>query len=776
MGSYTPRNFIPLPIDIPVQHRDPDARWRVPLATGLVLDNAPPYRYLLIEDQVVARWEIGYETEERMILLQVLRQGWLTAKDLAEHWGVHRNTLGNWRWRYRFFGLDGLIDGRLPARRERMEAILVAAKEIVRQGGRRLSTAALARALRAQGLGELPPSTLAWLHAVLSRPREQALVLGEAPDEGDDGDPDDDDPGKPPSEGLPAGGHDVAADGGDPQPNARREADAVENESTRGGESQQSAALVPPSPTRTITGGVTRLPQAGLALALPMLQGLLDPLAEQLEQSWGDRPWHYRPLQLVQSTLLYLLADFRNPEQVKAAPAKDFGPLLGLQRGPACATLRRRLPLMAKRTPLVEDLQRALALQYLQLGWVQPGAWLVDGHFSPYFGREAWPKAWWPQRRMAVPGYFQEWVHDHRGRPLWLHVAQGFDVFADQLPVVADGLLELLSAAGLADEPVLMVFDRGGYSSQVFTALNARGVGWVTWLKGKAALPPEAFTATGELAAGPGQASRTIYYAQTTHAVQGCSKRVPAVFWHEGDPAHQIALLSNVDARYPGRFGPLDLIRMLTGRWAQENAFKAMIHTVDLDWTNGYVHEPCAGTLVPNPEIRRLRKALGERTVQLRAAMDRANVPRGRRAAARYRRKVGTLRALVTRLQNQIARTPAAVPYGQLGRSPTSQLHAGRGLLLPVLRAVAYHVRLQLRDHVAAVFPDHREWDKVLRVLLRSPGHYVHTADADWVILDRPQLPRYATALSAIIDRLNDLRPHAPLSLSRPLRFQLLGS
>jgi hypothetical protein len=39
----------------------------------------------------------------------------------------------------------------------------------------------------------------------------------------------------------------------------------------------------------------------------------------------------------------------------------------------------------------------------------------------------------------------------------------------------ADALWEL------TDQRPVLVFDRGGFSAQVFSALNSRGAGWVTW-------------------------------------------------------------------------------------------------------------------------------------------------------------------------------------------------------------------------------------------------------------------------------------------------------
>ncbi|MGC8489510.1 MAG: hypothetical protein ACP5QO_15020 [Clostridia bacterium] len=750
---------------------------------------------------MVLSYAVGSVVEERMALLQIVRAGWMTALDLGERWGYHRNTLGNWQWRYRYFGLDGLNDQRLPGQREQLEPVVRLAAEILRKQGRRMSVAGLRRELAAHGHAGLPPGAVQWLQGALLQPQALGLPLEEVsdPSEGQEKDP-----ASPIDEGAGAGAPQPPAsasptDGGPAQDSseqheARRPGadDGPSGEET-GADAPQPVDLTDPTDDGAAEEGpgadalkavgvagladAEGLPlqgetsiamrHAGMALVLPALQQVLDPLQSPLEAIWGRAEWIYHPWQMIAGFLLYVLAGFRNPEQVKAAPVFDFGPLIGRRRAPACITLRRRLGAMASQEGLVRQLQRQLACLYLQLGWVQPGVWLVDGHFVPYYGKHAWGKGWFPQRRMPHHGHFQEWVHDRQGRPLWMHFSQGFELFADTLPTVADALQELTG-----ERPVL-VFDRGGFNAQVFTALNAQGAGWVTWWKGKVRLPPEAFTETGELtAARPGAPARTVHYACTTHQVTGCHAHVAAVVWHQGDPQQQVGLLTNLDRVAPERFRPLELIGMLEGRWAQENSFKAQEQHVDLGWTNGYVHEPASATPVPNPRVRALRQRLALRTQQLRRAMDRP-LPRTAQAQSNYRRKLGMLRGQITRTEHELAAIPSQVPYGSLGRKASDQLHPGRGQLVPVLRALTHHLCLQMRAAIATVFPDYREVDKVLRVLLHTPGRYISTDTVDWVILARPQMPRYAAALTALVHSANAAGAHAPGRPNHPLRFAL---
>ena len=588
-------SFLPVPLEMPIGRMNPGKRWRVALAHGLWVENTPPWRLIVLGEKTVACYAVGNPVQERLALVPLVAQGWMPATAWAAAFGLHRNSLGNWTWRYRYFGLNGLRDDALPSR-EQLRPVVAAAQDLAADQAGRVTAARLREELELRRLPALPPEALRELllsvnaeaaaHAGQPEARgmdidwtvdSEAACSSEPPPDAADGqsggapplDPDGSGGGGSAPAGADRGGGDPPQDAADVEPalltpdDERGAVDggaatAVEmepGEEPAGAEAstQQASALVPPPadllPPPPSADDVA-LREAGVALVLPAAQALLDPLEPFLEAHWGDRPWCYRPLDMILAFMLYIISDFQNPEQVKAAPTRDLGPLLGRRRGPACITLRRRLPALAAHLPLAEELQQRLAEAYLRMGWVVPGWWLLDGHFSPYFGQQEWAKGWWPQRRMPQQGYVQEWVHDRRGRPLWMHLTQAFELFADQIPVVADGLREVLCAAGVV-EPLVLVFDRGGYSSEVFRSLNVRGVAWVTWLKSDVVLGPEAFTETCQLQPSrPGESARTVHYATYTHRVQGCHDHVAAIAWHCGDAEHPVRTVGK-PARHP---------------------------------------------------------------------------------------------------------------------------------------------------------------------------------------------------------------------------------
>lgn len=158
-----------LPTDAPslaVRYRNPHRHWTVRLPVGLAVENDLPVRCVLLNERVIALYPVDDMAQERLALLHILQQDLLPARVLAEAWGIHRNSLDNWAWRHRFFGLDGLVDGRLPSRRDVLERFLRESEAVVREAPR-VSEIRLGQAVQEGGLGVLPPSTLGWLRRVV---------------------------------------------------------------------------------------------------------------------------------------------------------------------------------------------------------------------------------------------------------------------------------------------------------------------------------------------------------------------------------------------------------------------------------------------------------------------------------------------------------------------------------------------------------------------------------------------------------------------------------
>ena len=87
------RSFLPVPAEIPVCGHNPTTTWSETLTSRLTVQNVPPHRLILLDGEVVFRYRLDNQMEERFFLLRLIANSWITARALARRWGVSRNTI-----------------------------------------------------------------------------------------------------------------------------------------------------------------------------------------------------------------------------------------------------------------------------------------------------------------------------------------------------------------------------------------------------------------------------------------------------------------------------------------------------------------------------------------------------------------------------------------------------------------------------------------------------------------------------------------------------------
>ena len=257
------QSFLPVPAQIPVCAHNPATTWSEALTSRLTIQSAPPYRLILRDGVVVFRYRLDNQVEERFFLLHLIANGWISARALARRWGISRNTIGDWSWRYRFFGLDGLADGRLPEREVLRELLSTAQATLRTSPG--LSLTAFGRALEQAGYRDLPPATLRTLRATLAE--APTLPLAPRPDGPavDTADGDDDAPSpEPPSEAAATAALPAAQPSADQAPSPAAQDEQPEREVAVDPEVPSAA---PPEPAPAVPTPRAEQPDPALPLA-----------------------------------------------------------------------------------------------------------------------------------------------------------------------------------------------------------------------------------------------------------------------------------------------------------------------------------------------------------------------------------------------------------------------------------------------------------------------------------------------------------------------------
>ena len=205
------------------------------------------------------------------------------------------------------------------------------------------------------------------------------------------------------------------------------------------------------------------LPLAGLLLALPALE-MTGPLGvvEEVFASMRKGFYGLRATSLM-TLFMALLREPRAKGATRLRPA-DLGRLLGLDRAPEVKTLRRKLAELAAQNKGAQ-LQAALGRHHVLARPDAVGFLYLDGHVRVYSGTRQLPKTHIARMRIAGPATEQTWVGDADGHPVMVLTAAPSQSLAAELHRLLPDLRALVGP----DRRCTVVFDRGGYSPQVFT-------------------------------------------------------------------------------------------------------------------------------------------------------------------------------------------------------------------------------------------------------------------------------------------------------------------
>jgi hypothetical protein len=383
------------------------------------------------------------------------------------------------------------------------------------------------------------------------------------------------------------------------------------------------------------------LPRAGVLLAVPVLQahGGLE-VFERLYGSLGAAFYGLRTTVL--SLILLALLRIKRPENLKEHSPEQLGCLLGLDRLAEVKTLRRKLTELAQRhqgRELMTELARLRASQDEdRLAFLY-----VDGHVREYSGQAALAKAKKAQRAVATCAATDTWVHDADGAPL-LVVTSEMNAGLTQVleAIVADA--QALVPAG---QRLTVLFDRGGWSVQLFARLTALGADIITYRKGKRRLVPRSrFRAVRVQEEG----QEKTYWLYDQPRVRVGRLRPHRRRRRAGEREHlwlrQITVL-RADGRQTvivtsrSDLPAVVVVQRLLRRWRQENYFKYMAEEYALDALVEYgVEEVAEEATRPNPE----RKRVARERQQAQAEVTRLRAELGAAAQANEERQRPTMR------------------------------------------------------------------------------------------------------------------------------------
>lgn len=651
-------------------------------------------------------WAAGDIVGRRLAAVGLVVTGAALKQEVAAAFGVHGNTLRNWRLAWEAEGSDGLqaevrgpkgpsklvpeLAGRICGWRAEGRTL----REVAELAG--VSTDTVRRALTAAIGGSTP------------------AAAGGLPEDG-------------PTETTPAAAL---------VPLARPEAREVERGLAHAGVLRGASPI--------ICQGAS-LPLVGVLLVLPALAatGLL----AVADTVFGPPKAAFYAVRSLLLTLVFaaLVGEPRAEGLTRLDPVA-LGRLLGLDRAPEVGTIRRRMDALAGMRR-ADQLIMGLARHHVAAHPEQMGVLYVDGHVRAYHGGSDLPRAHLARARIAMAATTDTWLADARGDAVLVWSSPPGAALTGELRTAATAVRDLLGP----DARPTICFDRGGWSPAMFAELVAAGFDILTYRKGP--LRPEPRRSFVEH-----QANSTFGHP-TTYLL---ADRPIRVAYDKGrryfacrqvtrlDPAtgHQTQIIAT-----RRDLPAVDIATATFSRWREENLFRFM-RPRGLDAMDSYAKiadDPAR--LVPNPAKTRAAR-------QLKAA--RAAVADAKQAVltdalngkTATDRPIVDAEAALARMKTEAAAIPAKVALGQI-RPDAVRLDDERKRLHDAARMAAWNAEHAL---ARALGPHHARAEDEAHSLLAE----AFSASADLEIigaelhvrLEPLSSPRRSRAIAALCTEL----------------------
>jgi len=493
------------------------------------------------------------------------------------------------------------------------------------------------------------------------------------------------------------------------------------------------------------------VPMAGVLLGVALLSttGLMEEargVYGRLKNGW------YGLRATVWMLFVMALLRIKHPEQLKGVDPAALGQVLGLPRVAEVKTIRRKLRELARRGQAAV-FHRRLAQRRARQQDEALAYLYVDGHVRAYSGKRKIGKAYVTSRKSVLRAETDYWVNLSNGQPLLVVHARANERLTQMMKAVIDEVRLVIG-----ERRPMIVFDRGGWSKDLFRMLVAEGFDLLTYRKAplsdwgnerflERCLRIDGHTVTYDLADGEFQK-------------KGWPRlRCLAVKRKDGRQTQILCSRYDID--------PVELAYRMFGRWKQENWFKYMSEQFALDVLVDHATEPDdPDRLVINPTWRGLDRELKAARAELqkaeaaygRVSLSNASSAKRERCATAVEqaRHVEQARARCERLCQQRRDTPRQIRLGDVSDGDPVKLTYERKLLTDTIKMCAYDVETQLTEMLAGVLRrQDYEGRAVIRELLQTPGDLSLSNGQLHVHFNQLSAPRYTKALMSLCDQLN---------------------
>jgi len=488
---------------------------------------------------------------------------------------------------------------------------------------------------------------------------------------------------------------------------------------------------VEPSFTSTLD-----VPNAGVIFALPAL--LVSGLLSHAEKYFQLPRGYYRLDSIFMLLAFMALARIKAVEELRYCSPGEWGKVLGLDRIPEVKTLREKIGHFSNSEKPVQWASE-LSAKWMQSDPESAAILYIDGHVRVYSGRQTkLPRHYVARQRLCLRATTDYWVNAMDGQPFFLinkEVDPGLIkvLEGEIIPRLEKEVPNQPTEQEIECNPLLhrftVIFDREGYSPELFQRMKDRRIACLTYHKYPGENWREEEFLTHQIKLSSGNVVQMKLAERGTLLGKKLWVREIRKLTKSG---HQTSILST---DYHSDLKAVSVA--MFARWSQENFLKYMRQHYNLDRLVEYSTEEIPETTkVINPEYRRIDTEVRKKTailnhrqakfgaMTLKGEIEPKKVEQYQQKKAELQEEISHLEKEVDQLKQKRKATERHITMAELPEDERfSRLSTQSKYLIDTIKMIAYRAETAMAD----VLREKMAHPDEARSLLRA----VYNAEAD---------------------------------------------
>lgn len=480
------------------------------------------------------------------------------------------------------------------------------------------------------------------------------------------------------------------------------------------------------------------VPKAGVILALPAL--LVSGLLSHAEK-YFQLPRSYYRLDSIFVLLAFMaLARIKAVEDLRYCSPGEWGKVLGLDRIPEVKTLREKIGHLSNSENPVQWAAE-LSVQWMQSDPERAAILYIDGHVRVYSGGQTkLPRHYVARQKLCLRATTDYWVNAMDGRPFFLinkEVDPGLIkvLEAEIIPRLEKDVPNQPTEQEIESNPLLhrftVIFDREGYSPELFQRMKDRRIACLTYHKYPGENWREEEFLTHQIKLSSGNVVQMKLAERGTLLGKKLWVREIRKLTKSG---HQTSILST---DYHSDLKAVSVA--MFARWSQENFLKYMRQHYNLDRLVEYSTEEIPDTTkVVNPQYRRIDTEVRKKTailnhrqakfgaMTLKGEIEPKKVEQYQQEKAELQEEISHLKKELQQLKQKRKAVQKHITIAELPEEERfSRLSTQSKYLIDTIKMIAYRAETAMAD----VLREKMAHPDEARSLLRA----VYSAEADIV-------------------------------------------